>query len=106
MLRLPRILAIVIIMPTLAMLWINGRRDGFETLYYLLPDVVVCLALLAAAIHGGRNVLLAAYALAAGVFMTATLGDYWIEGLAGTPPGAAIGAIACFAIIGLLLRGK
>lgn len=101
-----RILAVVIIIPTLAMLWVNGRRDGFETLYFLLPDIFVSLALLAAAIHGGRNALLAAYALAAGVFMTATFGDFWTEGLAGTPPGAAIGFAACLFVIGLLLRGK
>jgi hypothetical protein len=106
MLRIARVLAVIVVIPTLAMLWINGQRDGFETLYFLLPDVIVCLALLAAAIHGGRNVLLAAYALAAGVFMTATFGDYWTEGLAGTPPGAAIGVVACVVMIGVLLRGK
>lgn len=106
MLTIARVLALVIIPPTLIALWVNGRRDGVETLYYLWPDIAVCIALLAAATHGGRNVLLAAYALAAGVFMTATLGDYWTEGPAGTPPGAAIGLVACAAMIALLLRGK
>jgi len=106
MLRIARILALVIIPPTLFALWVNGQPDGVGTLYFLWPDIIVCLALLAAAIHGGRTVLLAAYALAAGVFMTATLGDYWTEGLAGTPPGAAIGMALCGAMAALLLRGK
>jgi hypothetical protein len=106
MLNTARVLAIIIVIPTLAMLWVNGQREGFETLYFLLPDIIACAALVAAAMHGGRNVLLAAYALAAGVFMTATFGDYWTEGLAGTPPGAAIGVVACVLMIAVLLRGK
>jgi hypothetical protein len=106
LLNTARVLAIIIVIPTLAMLWVNGQREGFETLYFLLPDIIACAALVAAAVHGRRNVLLAAYPLAAGVFMTATFGDYWTKGLAGMPPGAAIGVIACAVMIGLLLRGK
>lgn len=106
MIRFARILALIIIPPTLIALWINGRLDGVETLYFLLPDIVVCAALLAGVIHGGRAVLLAAHSLAAGVFLTATLGDYWTEGLVGVPPGAAIGTVACAVMIGFLLRGK
>lgn len=106
MIRWLRILAVLIVIPTLYFLYYNAEREGVETLYFLLPDIFVSIALVAAAIHGGRNVLLAAYALAAGVFMTATLGDFWTEGLAGAPPGAAIGFVVCLVVIGLLLRGK
>lgn len=101
-----RALAVIIVLPTLAMLWINGERDGVETLYFLLPDIFVSLALLAAAIHGGRKVLLAAYALAAGVFMTATFGDLLDRGAGGHAAGAAIGLVACLSVTALLLRGK
>jgi hypothetical protein len=104
MLKALRILALVVIAPTLAMLWVNGVREGVETLYYLLPDTILCLVLLLAAIRGGRELLIAAYALAAGVFMTATLGELWTEGLAATPPGAAIGFFTCMIVIVLLLR--
>jgi hypothetical protein len=99
-----RILAVVIIASTLVMLWVNGARDGAGTLYFLWPDIVLCLALLIAAVRGGRDLLLAAYALAGGVFMTATLGGMWTEGLGATPPGAAIGFFACLIAIALLLR--
>jgi hypothetical protein len=90
--------------PTIAALIFNGQRDGYENLYYLLPDGLLCLGLVAAAIHGGRQSLLVAYAVALGVFMTATFGDLWTEGLAGTPPGAAIGVVLCVVVIALLMR--
>lgn len=102
-----RILALIIVLPTLAMLWVNGARDGVGTLYFLWPDIVVCLVLLIAAARGGRDMLLVAYALAAGVFMTATLGALWTQGLAATPPGAALGAVVCAVVLGsLLLRAR
>lgn len=104
MIRGLRILAILIVIPTLYFLWFNAERDGVETLYFMLPDIVVCLGLIVAAARGGRQTLLVAYALACGVFMTATLGDYWTEGLAGVPPGAAIGVVVTTIAIALLMR--
>jgi hypothetical protein len=46
-----------------------------------------------------RNSLLCSIARAAGVFMTAMLGDLQTGGLVNTPPGAAIGLAACAAVI-------
>jgi hypothetical protein len=103
-LRWIRILAVAIVPPTIAALVFNGQRDGYENLYYLLPDALLCIALIAAAIHGSRQSLLVAYSVALGVFMTATFGDLWTEGLAGTPPGAAFGVVLCLAVIVLLMR--
>lgn len=103
MLTFARLFVFAIIAPTLALLWFNAQREGWTNLYYLLPDLVVCAGLMLAAVHGGSSLLLVAYAAAGGVFMTATLGGYWTEGLAGTPPGAAIGAAACGIMIAIIL---
>ena len=102
MLLLARRFTLVIIAPTLVLLWLNGQREGFGGLYYLLPDLVACAVLLFAAWSGQRHLVLMAYALAAGVFMTATLGVYWTEGLAHVPPGAALGLLACAVWIALI----
>lgn len=104
MIRALRILAALMVPPTLYFLYYNAHRDGVETLFFLLPDLVVCAALLAAAVHGGRQALLVAYALAAGVFVTAMLGPLWTEGLAATPSGASLGVVICAAAIVVLVR--
>ena len=99
-----RIAAVLIAVVTVIFLYVNAQTRGWGSLYFLWPDVVVSVGLVAAAVHGGRVSLIAAFAAAAGVFITATLGPLWTEGLAATPPGASLGVVVCAAAIVALMR--
>ncbi|MEV4755590.1 hypothetical protein AB0J86_10835 [Micromonospora sp. NPDC049559] len=103
-LRVARIAAVLISLGTFGFLFVQDawRADNL----FLVPDLILCAALVAAAALPGRHAvpaLVAAYSFTAGVFVTATA-SYAVDGRLGVI--TLVSAIGSVVLVAALVRDR
>lgn len=103
-LKIGRIAAVVLSVGTFGFLFLTDswRADNL----FLVPDLILCVALLVAAALPGRTAapaLLAAYCFSAGVLVTA-VASYAVDGRLGI--GSLIGAAGSLVMAAVFLRSR